>query len=93
MLTPLVLQSAIVFKLGVEQVSICFCVCARQEALDTLQDSKFKLQRIVKFRKIDGEAATYGSGVPFSLKGYVIISCVFSCSLLWSRLFMFRKCL
>ena len=89
MLTPL-LQSAIVFKLGLEQVSICFRVCARQDALDTMQDSKSKLEKIAKFKKIDGDNATYGSGVLFSLKGYVIISCVFS---LWSRLFMFRKCL
>ena len=90
MLTPL-LQSAIVFKLGVEQVSICFRICARQDALDNLQDSKYKLDKIAKFRKIDGEDATYGSGVLFSLKGYVIISCVFSCSLLWRRSFMFSK--
>ena len=68
MLTPLVLQSAIVFKLGVEQVSICFRVCARQDALDNLQDSKSKLEKIAKFRKIDGENATYGSGVLFSHK-------------------------
>ena len=67
MLTPLVLQSAIVFKLGVEQVSICFRVCARQDALDNLQDAKSKLEKIGKFKKIDGDNVTYGSGVLFSM--------------------------
>ena len=75
---PCATESAIVFKLGVWQVSICFRVCARQEALDNLQDSKAKLEKIQKFKKIDGEAATYGSVVPLSLKGYIIISYVFS---------------
>ena len=57
-------------------------LCATEDALESLQDSKSRLDKIAKFKKIDGEAATYGVCVLFSLKGYVIISCVFSSSML-----------
>ena len=50
--------------------------------MESLQDSKTKLEKIARFKKIDGDIATYGVCVLFSLKGYVIISFVFSSSMM-----------
>ena len=58
-------------------------LCATEEALDNVQLTSWALEKIQKeYKETGGDNEINGIRVLFSWKGYVVIICVFSSSLL-----------